>query len=296
ASSHSHAQRERLAYIELRTWFTGELRRADIESRFGIRPAASSRDLTAYRELAPDNLDYDSVGRCYRPGSKFQPVFPLEPERVLTWLSHGFGDGLAVAGRLAPPCEVARPLVRPDLNRLAALSRAICQQQGVAVRYLSPLSGPSSREIVPLALADNGLRWHLRAYDRQRARFIDLVLTRIIDVSALAQTIADHERLAADEQWQRQLTLELVPHPGLPWPAAIAADYGLHDGVLRLAARAAMAGYLLRRWSVDCSPDHTLEPRSHPLWLRNAEVLSNVDSAILAPGHAVTGRDDHAPV
>ena len=53
----AQAQRERLAFLELRAFFTGELRRSDIEARFGIKPAASSRDLALYREIAPENLE-----------------------------------------------------------------------------------------------------------------------------------------------------------------------------------------------------------------------------------------------
>src|SRR5207245_6946456 len=56
----SQTQRKRLAFLELRAYFTGELRRGDIESRFGIKPAAASRDLSIYREIAPGNLAYDS--------------------------------------------------------------------------------------------------------------------------------------------------------------------------------------------------------------------------------------------
>lgn len=65
----SQMQRERLAFLELRAFFMGELRRGDIESRFGIKPAAASRNLSVYRELASANLDYDPVSRCYRPTS-----------------------------------------------------------------------------------------------------------------------------------------------------------------------------------------------------------------------------------
>ena len=85
----SQAQRERLAFLELRAFFTGELRRSDIESRFGIKPAASSRDLALYREIAPENLEYDTASRCYRPAESFQPVFEFNPDRVLAWLPSG---------------------------------------------------------------------------------------------------------------------------------------------------------------------------------------------------------------
>lgn len=35
-------------------------------------------------------------------------------------------------------------------------------------------------------------------------------------------------------------------------------DYGMRDGVLKMMLRAATAGYVLRKWSVDFSPDHNL--------------------------------------
>ena len=69
----SQAQRERLASLEMRAFFTGEIRRSEIEARFGIKPAASSRDLSAYRDLAPNNLDYDAAARCYRPTAEYKP-------------------------------------------------------------------------------------------------------------------------------------------------------------------------------------------------------------------------------
>ena len=53
----SQIQRERLAFLEMRAFFTGELRRGDIEARYGIKPAAASRDLKIYRGLSPLNLD-----------------------------------------------------------------------------------------------------------------------------------------------------------------------------------------------------------------------------------------------
>ena len=35
----SHAQRERLAYIDFRLYFMGEIGRPDLASRFGVAPA-----------------------------------------------------------------------------------------------------------------------------------------------------------------------------------------------------------------------------------------------------------------
>lgn len=281
----SQTQRERLAFLEMRAFFTGELRRGDIESRFGIKPAAASRDLSAYREAAPSNLDYDQASRCYRPTEAFKPLFDFQPERVLTWLLEGFGDGLDLGIKQAAPCEGPGHLVKPNLEVLGAVTRALCAKTALRITYLSLSSGSKRREIVPVALADNGLRWHVRAFDRERGRFSDFVLTRITKASEISDPVADHEMLGADEQWARIVDLELAPHPGVQWPKAVEADYGMADGVLKIKTRAALAGYVLRRWSIDSSMDHRLDPAAHHLWLRNPQTLYGVESATLAPGY-----------
>lgn len=280
----SQTQRERLAFLELRAFFTGELRRGDIEARFGIKPAAASRDLSLYREIAPSNLDYDQTSRCYRPSADFKPVHEFHSERVLAWLLQGFGDGLDLGLKPATPCEGPGQLVKPDMAVLGAVTRSMCAKKALRVSYLSLASGAKKREIVPVALADNGLRWHVRGYDRERQRFSDFVLTRIAKAQEMDGEVAESELLPADEQWARMVDMELVPHPAIKQPNAIEADYGLEDGVLKIKARAALAGYVLRRWSVDSSPDHRLDPSLHHLWLRNPQTLYGVESAAMAPG------------
>jgi len=290
----SQAQRERLAFLELHAFFTGELRRSDIEARFGIKPAAASRDLTLYREIAPANLDYDPTKRCYCPSGTFTPTFPFNSDRVLAWLLQGFGDGLDLKLKPTAPCEGPGQLTKPDLKSLGAITRSMCSRRAVRINYLSLSSGSKRREIVPVALADNGLRWHVRAFDRDRARFSDFVLTRISKVQELEGEADEKELLSADEQWARIVEMEVVPHPGIEYPKAIEADYGMRDGVLRIKARAALVGYVLRRWNVDASLDHRLDPATHHLWLRNTPTLYGVESAALAPGVSVPSTDKAA--
>ena len=282
----SQAQRERLAYIEMRAWFVGEVRRPDIEARFGVKPAAASRDLTAYKEVAPRNLEYDSVARCYRPTNAFKPVFGFSGDRVLSWLQTGFGDGLDPRPRKPAPCEGPGAMGQPDLNVLAAVSRAICAGRALKISYLSVSSGRASRTVVPVALADTGLRWHVRAFDRRNGRFSDFALRRIEKADGLDERAGEGETLDCDEQWTRIVDLELVAHPEAKWREGIEADYGMGDGVLRTRTRAALAGYFLHRWQVDCTVDHSLSPSEHHLWLRNPQTLYGVESAVMAPGYA----------
>lgn len=285
-------QRERLAYLEMKAFFCGELMRADIEKRFGLAPAAASRDLHAYRALNPGQLSYDATQRRYIPSPGFTPLFPFSTERILSWLLHGFGDGLGTQ-RKPIPCDGLAQLISPDFTLLATITRAIHQSLPIRVTYVSLSSGSAKRAIVPGALADNGSRWHVRAYDRDNDRFGDFVLTRITAAEIIEEQPQEHELLMADQQWLRLVDLELVPHPTLRHPEAIAADYAMQDGFLPVTVRAALAGYALGRWSVDCSHDHSLDSARHHLWLRNNQSLYGVDSAVMAPGYVSASKQSN---
>lgn len=153
--------------------------------------------------------------------------------------------------------------------------------------YLSLSSGTKRRDVVPVAVADNGLRWHVRAYDRDRGRIGDFVLIRISKVKELAEQASESELLGADEQWARMAEIELVPHPRIDHPKGLEADYGMERGCLRLKTRAALAGYVSRRWNVGVSANQFLEPTTHHLCLRNLQTIYGVESAVLAPGYQI---------
>jgi hypothetical protein len=289
-NSLSQAQRERLFYIEVKAFFCGDLTRTDIERRFGVRPAASARDLASYKRLAPYNLVYNAALRNYTPTERFDPLFEHSAERVLAWFRDGFGDSLDLKIQRTVPCEAASDLVKPDLETLAVLTRAIAGRKQVKVSYLSLTSGASSKTLSPLALADTGQRWHLRAYDCARERFADFSITRIVKAKPLDVDIPLNQRIEADVQWARVVHLELVPHPGVEHPEAIEADYQMKNGVLALDMRAPLVGYALRRWAVDCTPKHGLDPKQHHLYLKNPQTLYGVESAALAPGFSVLSK------
>ncbi|HAT3113396.1 TPA: WYL domain-containing protein [Serratia marcescens] len=238
------------------------------------------------KELGPRNLDYDTKGKVYVRGKWFRPVFDFPTERVLTWLSQGFGDGEPLRLRSLVACEGAALSTNLDLEMLSVLTRAIHKKSAVEISYRALSSGLTTREIVPFALADNGQRWHVRGFDRRSGDFRDFVLTRIADARLLSGAVKEHETADQDIQWNRITELELVPHPAnVQHPDTIEAEYGMTDGVLKIRARAAMAGYLLRRWNVDCTEDHSLKGGEYHLWLRNRQALYGVTNLVLAPGY-----------
>lgn len=281
----SHAQRERLAYIDFRLYFFGEIGRPDLTSRFGVAPAGATRDLALYREIAPQNIEFDGSSKVYRIGKDFVPLFEHAPQRVLSAIALGFGDGVNVGTQPLLPCESPAALSSPRMDVLAPICRAIHAKRPAAIRYHSMSSGESERVIVPFALVDTGLRWHVRAFDRKSGEFRDFVVTRIEAPTLLDEEPKANERPDNDIQWTRIVELDFVPHPRLSRPEIIRMDYGMKDGSIRMRVRAAVAGYMLLRWSVDASPDHNLKEEQYRLWLSDPLALYGVENAKLAPGY-----------
>jgi len=281
----SHGQRERLAYIDFRLYFFGDIGRPDLSGRFGVAPAGATRDLALYREIAPQNIEFDGSNKIYRIGKDFAPLFEHASQRVLSALALGFGDGVNGDSHALLPCESPAALSSPKMEVLAPICRAIHAKRPVAIRYHSMSSGESERVIVPFALVDTGLRWHVRAFDRKSGEFRDFVITRMEAPTLLDEEPKASERPDNDIQWTRIVELDFVPHPRLSRPEIVRMDYGMTDGSIRMRVRAAVAGYMLLRWSVDASPDHSLKEEQYRLWLSDPLALYGVENAKLAPGY-----------
>lgn len=284
----NQSQRERLAYIDFRLYFLGEARRQDLIQRFGVAPAVATRDFAQYRELFPNNISFDGRTKSYVIGNEFSPAFHHAPERALTALSQGFGEGGSFAGGALLACELPLVLSHPSMVILAPITRAIHRHKAIKLQYKSHTSGGSKREIVPFALVNDGLRWHVRAFDRKSQEFRDFVLTRMEATTVLEDSsVQNHELSSADIQWNRIVELDLVPHPNQEHPEIIEGDFGMSGGVLHIKVRAAIVGYVLRQWIVDCSPKHSLKGKEYRLWLKNYLALYGVGNALLAPGYEV---------
>jgi hypothetical protein len=279
-------QRERLSHIDFKLYFLGELRRADVVERFETGPAGATRDIALYRDIAPENLVLDGATKAYRPSATFVPLFDHAPQRILTALSQGFGEGIVDQLQPMIRCEIPTALALPKMSILAPITRAIHRGKAVRLGYTSVESGRTERVIVPLALIDIGIRWHVRAYCRLRREFRDFVFTRMDSPELLEDSQVQPEEAAEqDMQWSRIIELDLVPHPSHKRPEIVAMDYPMINGVMKVKVRAANAGYMLRRWSVDCSPNHRLEGLEFALWLRDPLALYGASNAQLAPGY-----------
>lgn len=282
----SQAQKKRLSHIDFKLRFLGTIGRNDLVTRFGIKAAAATRDITLYRERAPRNLEYDTKAKIYTRSDAFNPLFSYTSQQALAALTYGFGDDFVVAHKAHIACETQTQLNKPQLDTLAALTRATHHRKAVEITYHSLSSGETTRAIAPFVLVDNGLRWHVRAFDRKRSHFADFVINRISDLrSIIDNQVKEEEEKDNDIQWNRIAELEIVPHPNIKLPKTIEHEYGMTDGILHLNVRAAVAGYVLRRWNVDCSENHSLKGKEYHLWLKNRQALYGVENLLIAPGY-----------
>lgn len=149
----SQTQRDLLAFVQLCVRFFAEMRRQDLVTRFDIQSAAASSDLAPYKELARGNIDYDSKSKSYVLGPDFLPMFDSSPERILAWLTQGFGDAEPI--RLKVPVASEKCLARlthPDLDVLASVTLAIHQECPLGIEYHFISNGRTEREFVPYGL------------------------------------------------------------------------------------------------------------------------------------------------
>ena len=146
----SHGQRERLAYIDFRLYFFGEIGRPDLSGRFGVAPAGATRDLALYREIAPQNIEFDGSNKIYRIGKDFAPLFEHASQRVLSALASAFGLAYARAessGALEQALSSA--LERKGATLIIATvppHGAVAREASLAARVAAALSahgGPS---------------------------------------------------------------------------------------------------------------------------------------------------------
>jgi len=187
---------------------------------------------------------------------------------VLTALTHGFGDDYAGPKYPEIATEAPSQSPLPSIHILAALTRAIHKGQSLSIEYYGEMKGRKELVIVPHALINSGTRWLVRAYDRLNQQFDDFVINRVVSTGGESDQPEVAELMESDTQWNQITEIRLKPHPALPFPDAIAQEFGLRDGVLTMTCRSALKGYLMAQWSVDVGSSPATEPGKFEFWLQ----------------------------
>lgn len=264
----------RFEFIEWRAYWVGRVNRGDLEERFGVSTPQASADLGAYLEAAPGNIEYDPKEKAYLPTEAFSPKFlRVSADRYLLQLNAILNGAVPANetwfGSLPPAAvmEVTRS-VEPDILRRILF--AISRRQEIDVEYMS-LTNARLRSIAPHSLGFDGHRWHTRAWCPEHRDFRDYVLSRILSVKGGRPSDSDP---TYDCEWNTEVELKIIAHPDLDAAqrAAIERDFGMEKGVLKIATKAALAFYLIRRLNLDSEGDQLRAERRQIFLVNRAEV------------------------
>ena len=271
-SSISQQQEDRLKFIERLVYVQGYINREDLRLEFGVSLAAATNDLSLYNKLASGNLQYNVRKKCYEKSQTFH---------------HRYDPGLLYSRLPVYTMPKLHPFPTEDsLDTISKISIAIQRVKPLKIVYTSASSATASRIVVPIALADNQLRWHLRAYDRRRKKFSDFVVHRIHSVKILEnEQIAECEQPEKDNQWHTFVKLKITVHPHNLIHRDL-FEMGSETRVIKI--RAAMTGYFLQIWNIDCSKHASLFGKQYQFRLKNIRSVSERVDMTLAPGYEAT--------
>lgn len=263
-------QRERLFYIEYLAFFTGQVSRKDLVSRFGISEPAATKDLSLYADRAPGVLRYDLRQRTYvYAGGDLlfdhdveQSLYSLAGERAIA-IDAAHAKRLPAWVNISIKREVPLPLV-------ASITRCIYQRRQMVAQYFSLTSGSADRVLSPMALVNDGLRWHVRCFYHEKKEFRDYNLARFTRVQEGDPSAVGLEQ---DDKWNKEVCLKLVPHPRSEHPETIRLDYDISGDAKYVMLRSCLVGYFLRHWHIDYSDDASGNPKAEQLFLANKREL-----------------------
>ena len=266
---------KRLEFIEFRLFWEGGINRADIMDQFGVSVPQASKDLSLYEEKASGNLVYDKSAKRYLAAKKFKPVF-LNPDasaylaqlRAESLRDDGLEDNWLSAVPSFDTMPV--PFRRISVGILRNILATISADRAVEIKYQSMSDRrphPEWRWITPHALANDGLRWHARAFCHIDRKFKDFILSRCLETRGNA----DPEAVPPEDHfWQEKFDVILVPNPILSAPQqdVIAQDYEMQGGKVVVPVRMALLYYFLKRLRLDVA-DALDRPEEAPVLVSN---------------------------
>jgi len=277
------ALKARLKYIDDRLVWFGFLRLIDYASKFGISDVQGKIDIRTYRNLSstppperkpgPAAAGASPVGTYGRPGD-FVPLFEglrSLDDLWLTRLEDARPDESLSVERLAPLAHCIDP------DGVRSLLAATELRESCRLRYQSMTSAESSdRTVCPHALVKASGRYHVRAFDFARKRFIDFALSRVLSSTPIVDDASVPSRL--DDDWHAMIDVEFVPHPRLSptQRLTIAREFGMDDGVTVVRVRRALLFYLLDEMRILAAVRRLDEGLADvPVWVKDARRIAS---------------------
>ena len=247
----------RYRLIEIIVFWEGRLTTNHLIDTFGIGRQQASKDINNYNnKVGVGNLVYDKFLKGYKPTPQFKPaVTSGTADEYLHLLNRNNDlsqtfDTLPLATGNTEILHV--PVRNIDPSIIRAIVTAARQQKRLDVDYVS-VNNPNreGRVIAPHTIVHTGLRWHVRAWCEKNQDYRDFVLSRFRGVPDIMD-LSEHN-IDDDTSWNTPVTNKLKPDTRLSreQKAVIARDYGMTNGVLKIATRGSLVQYALQQLHVD---------------------------------------------
>lgn len=279
------ANAERLAYIDFKLRFSGVVKRRDLFDEFGLAEAAASRMMTLYNSFRKDNHFYDRKAKVNSISlDTYTPLLPIDSETALGMLAHGFNKNKLQGRPLVSYRKIGRIPNQLDEKIVSLITRALYNQQAIRCCYISGNStNHKCRELIPLALMNDGRNWIFRAYERSAGdsgtKFKNFNFSRVATAEIIEEDEPKglvHESLANDTLWNLQVPMSLELHPKLTeeQKKPIRKDFGLAPEAdeLLLTESAALVWILTKQWNVDVGKESD-QDLFFKFKLKNADML-----------------------
>lgn len=195
-------------------------------------------------------------------GALMKLPYPTNDVCLMTGAATEAAADASFVGGAPPVASLPSPTRQVDQKILISLIRARQVGEAVTVDYRSMTSfdEPSIRTIFPTSFAEDGFRWHVRAFCFRSGMFKDFVLGRI---NSLLGSAPPPYPVPADLDWDTFVDVVIGANPSYPLEKrqAIEHDYQMIDGEARFRARSAQLYYLKRRLGLNQQsgavvPDH----------------------------------------
>ena len=180
-----HDMIRRFSYIETCLYWGTGLTASHLGEVFGIARQNAQKSISNYRKQHPDNIYYHASKKCHVATDEFEPAYiERDTEKYLDYI--GGIDSVerywAETEWSEVPFESSDKYLKPPQHRdiVQTVLSAIKNKQSLYILYRAKFK-TRSMLISAHHLVYANYRYHVRAYDHETGRFVDLVLTRFIE-------------------------------------------------------------------------------------------------------------------
>jgi len=272
---------QRLEFIEFQLFWEGGINRSSLRQQFGISIPQASNDLKRYAEQAPGNLVYDKSVKRFFASTSFTPRFLVpDADQYLNRLRSAADQRTAQTDAWLSQLPAAEymplPHRRVQIEVLRKLLDVIRRGRSLQVLYQS--MNPKRPEalwrwISPHAFANDGLRWHVRAFCHLEQKFKDFLLSRCLEAGEDGPQEASSD---SDLNWKEFFNVVLVPNPKLSrdQQSVVAQDYCMEGGKVSIPVRKSFLYYFQKRLRLDVA--RVLDnPRETPVIVQNEKAFNS---------------------